>query len=420
MDVTLFSPHFGQKRVIDGFADSEHKFGVVATGRQYGKSLLAQNLMIYWLLNTPNQKGAWITPVYNQCKKIFAEMISSAYPLIKNQNKADLTIEFINGSTLQFLSTDNYNTIRGFSFNYMVIDEAAFIKEDAINEAILPTLTVLGKKCLIISTPKSKNWFYNWYIRGLTPNNNYISFQGISSSNPYVDKEFITEQEKSLPPEIFRQEFLAEFTDAGSDVFTGVDNVCILDEYDAKRNRRCYIGVDTGINGDYTVCTVLDETGKTLGILRVNGGTFQSIGDNILSYLDGFNVIGGFCETNGIGLAMYQILKPKIHKLQSFNTTNTNKVDGIRNLIQTIQNQDLVLPSKTLFPELYNELNAFTYKISSTGLIQFSAPSGLHDDCIMSLMLANEARTKQLFTKSKIYIGQSTPKNNSRIGTYKA
>ena len=106
--------------------------------------------MLYWLLQTPTQKGSWITPVYNQCKKIFQELTNAAHDIIINQNKADLTITFVNGSTLQFLSTDNYNTIRGFSFHYMVIDECAFIKEEAINEAVLPTLTALGRKCLMI------------------------------------------------------------------------------------------------------------------------------------------------------------------------------------------------------------------------------------------------------------------------------
>ena len=133
MNVTLFTPHKGQKAIIEGFADSTHKFGVVATGRQFGKSLLAQNLMLYWLLSNTGQKGAWIAPVYNQCKKVFQELTNAAYEIINKQNKADLTIEFVNGSTLQFLSTDNYNTIRGFSFNYMVVDEAAFVKEESIN-----------------------------------------------------------------------------------------------------------------------------------------------------------------------------------------------------------------------------------------------------------------------------------------------
>ena len=62
MNVKLFSPHRGQKMVIDGFADSEHKFGIVSCGRQWGKSLLSQNLMLYWLLQNPNQ-----SPRHNAC-----------------------------------------------------------------------------------------------------------------------------------------------------------------------------------------------------------------------------------------------------------------------------------------------------------------------------------------------------------------
>ena len=158
MEITLFTPHVGQKAVIDKFADSKHKFGVVATGRQYGKSLLGQNLMLYWLLSSPKQKGAWISPIYNQSKKVFEELINAANKIIVHSNKADLTLRFMNGSTLQFLSAERYDSIRGFSFNYMVVDEAAFIREEAINEAIFPTLSALGKKCLIISTPRDRDW----------------------------------------------------------------------------------------------------------------------------------------------------------------------------------------------------------------------------------------------------------------------
>ena len=85
MDVTLFTPHTGQETIINGFADSSHKFGVVATGRQFGKSLLAQNLMLYWLLSNPGNKGAWVAPIYNQCKKVFNEFID-----LLIQNKEDI------------------------------------------------------------------------------------------------------------------------------------------------------------------------------------------------------------------------------------------------------------------------------------------------------------------------------------------
>jgi phage terminase large subunit-like protein len=181
MNLTLFTPYSGQLNVINGFADSQHKFGVVATGRQYGKSLLAQNLMLYWLLSNQGQKGCWIAPVYNQCRKVFQELTNAAHQIISKSNKAELTVEFINGSTLIFLSSERPDSIRGFSFNYVVIDEASFVSEQAVNEAILPTLSALGKKCLIISTPKGKNWFYSYFIRGLNDNHDIISFQGKST-----------------------------------------------------------------------------------------------------------------------------------------------------------------------------------------------------------------------------------------------
>ena len=269
MQVTLFTPHKGQKQVIDGFANSKHKFGVVACGRQYGKSLLAQNLMLYWLLSKPNQKAGFFSPIFTQAKKVMLELEAAAKPVIKQSNKADLTITFINGSTIQFFGSERYDSIRGFSFNYIVVDEAAFIREEAVNEAIFPTLSAIGKKCLIISTPKSKNWFYNAYLKGNTANDDYISFRGISTDNPYIDEDFINEQSKSLPTDIFRQEYLAEFSEATNDVFRGLDNVCILNEYEEPRkNKRYYFGIDVGISNDFTVCAILDEAGRTANILR--------------------------------------------------------------------------------------------------------------------------------------------------------
>ena len=406
MNINLFSPHKGQKQIIDGFADSEHKFGIVATGRQFGKSLLAQNLMLYWLLKTPNQKAAWITPVYNQCKKIFQELTSAAHGIISSQNKADLTITFINGSTLQFLSTDNYNTIRGFSFHYMVIDEAAFIKEEAINEAVLPTLTALGKKCLIISTPKSKNWFYTYFMRGNTPNSVYIAFKGISRDNPYVSKDFLIEQHKSLPKDIYYQEYLAEFTDAGNDVFTGVSDVCIINEWNGPKNgTRYFAGIDLGLSNDYSVLTIVDEMGRVSYMERVNGTSYSEITTAFIGAIKRYRISGGYCEVNGPGRPVYEVFNQNERKIQEFVTTNESKTEGIRALIYDIQEQKLELPSKELFPHLYNELNAYSYKINATGTVSFNAPSGLHDDCIMSLMLANQARRKLAFSKSKLYIG---------------
>lgn len=405
MQVTLFSPHLGQKKVINGFADSEHKFGIVACGRQFGKSLLAQNLLLYWALQNPKQKCGWVSPIFTQARKVFKELEAASNKLIKSSNKAELTIEFINGSTVQFLGAERFDSIRGFSFNYVIVDEAAFIKEAAMNEAVFPTLSALGKKCLIISTPKSKNWFYTYYLKGINGGSDYISFDGISTDNPYIDTDFINEQAKSLPPSIFAQEYLAQFSEATNDVFRGLDKVCILNEYEEpRRNKRYYFGVDIGLSDDFTVLTILDETGKTVFIDRFNGRTFEDAGKAIIASCKRYSVRNGNIETNGIGKAIFEQVRKAGVKCSPFTTTQESKLTAVRALIQDIEDGVLELPSKDLFPHLYNELSAYTYKTSANGKLSFSHPNGYKDDCVDSLWLANQSRNKLANTKGSIYI----------------
>lgn len=412
MKVTLFSPHDGQKKVIDGFANSDHKFGVVSCGRQFGKSLLGQNLMLYWLLSDKKQKGGWVSPIYNQAKKVFQELSDAAHQLIVHSNKADLTMTFVNGSTLQFLSAERYDSIRGFSFNYLVIDEAAFIREEAMNEAIYPTLSALGKKCLIISTPKSKNWFYTAFLKGINANDDYISFRGISTDNPHISQTFINEQAKSLPTDIFNQEYLAEFSEATNDVFRGLDNICILNEWEEpQRNKQYYFGCDVGLSNDYTVCTIIDESGRTARILRFNGKSIAEAGKTIVNTLRRYNVRGGYIETNNVGQAIFELIRGENIKCKGFVTTQDSKATGVRKLIEDIENGVVLLPSKQLMPECYDELSAYTYKISANGKLSFSHPNGFHDDVVDSLWLANLSRGELANSRGKIYIGGMVKQN---------
>jgi len=406
MQVNLFTPFTKQKEIIDSFANSEHKFGVVATGRQFGKSLLGQNLLLYWLLQNPNQKSLWIAPIYGQCRKVFKELANAAHDVILEKNKAELSITFINGSTLIFLSADRPDSIRGYSANYVIIDEAAFIKEIALTEAILPTMTAIGKKCLIISTPKSKGWFYNYWIKGSEPNKDYISFQGVSTDNPYTDKEFIAEQQSSLPRDIYEQEYNAKFSDAGSEVFRGLDNVCILNNFvNENKRERCYVGVDTGLSNDYSALSIISETGTIQYMERRNGENINAISERFIQICLRYNVVGGYVESNGIGKAMLDLMQPKIRKLQPFFTTQDSKTTMVRSLIQSIEEMSVELPSKEFYPNLYKELTLFTYKMGANGKISFMHPPGLHDDEVDSLMMSNHARS-QLKGGSSLYIGK--------------
>ena len=386
MDITLFTPYKKQKEFIDKFASSKELFGVVAAPRGSGKTLLGINLMLYWLLQKPNQKGGWISPVYSQAKSVMDQIVSSSEKLVSASNRMEGTVTFINGSTIKFLSSDSPDNIRGFRFTHLILDETAFIKETALGTAILPTLNPSGKKCLMISTPKGKNHFYNWYNK-----EGVVAFKFPLTECPYVSNILVSEAKKSLPPDIFKQEFEAEFVDSTNDVFIGIDKVSTITNFQVRR-QDAFIGIDTGLTDDFSVLTILSPVGTVLNVETLNNLSLQEIASKYTSIMKQYNVIGGLIECNGIGKAMADLIRPNFRRIKEFYMTQDRKTDLVRKLISDIESMNVELPTRDLLPALHREFGSYTYKLSPNGKLTFSHATGYKDDHIDSLMLANYSR----------------------------
>ena len=408
MNVNLFTPYTAQREFIDLYSNSNHLFGVLVSPRGSGKTLLGVNLLLYWLLKNSGAKGGWISPVYNQAKSVMETISKNGFELIKSQNKSELSIEFINGSTLKFLSSDRPDSVRGFRFEYLVLDEVAYMKKDAIESAILPTLNPNGKKCLMISTPRSKNHFYEYYIRGQQNENDIISYRIQLSDCPYVNPDLIEEAKKSLPPAVFDSEYNALFTDATNDVFIGFSKNCVYDEWEnPDRNNRYYAGVDVGISNDYSVISIIDESGRVCFMDRINNLPIEEIANRFKGHLKRYNVASGFVESNGIGRGLFELINKEFRDIKPFYTTQENKMTAVRQLMSDINNDVVMLPTKNLFPALYHEMSTYTFRVNPNGKISFTHPSGLHDDAVDALWMSNVARNELRNTgKNKIYIGR--------------
>ena len=389
MNIKLFTPYPKQKEFIDEFLDTEALFGVVVAPRGSGKTLLGINMLLYWLLDNPNAKAGWVSPVYSQAKNVFDTITQSAKELIESSNRMETTITFINGSSIKFLSGDSPDSIRGFRFKYLVIDEAAFIKERTIDQVILPTLNPSGKKCLMISTPKGKNHFYTWYLKEQS-----VAMKFPLTECPYVKDELISAAKTSLPPDLFKQEFLGEFVDSSNDVFVGIDKVSTVGVFTSERREEAFIGIDTGLSADMSVLTVMSPIGRVLWIEALNNENISVIANKFISVMNNYNIVGGFIETNGIGRGMYDLVGPKFRKVKEFNTTQDNKTEMVRKLISDIETMTIELPTLELCPELHSEFGTYTYKMSQNGKLSFGHISGAHDDYIDSLMMANYSRVK--------------------------
>jgi len=396
MDIKLFTPYPLQREFIDEFIESDPMFGVVVAPRGSGKTLMGMNIMLYWLLQKKNQKGGWISPVYNQAKSVYDQIVVASKEVIIQNNRQDLNITFVNGSTLKFLSTDNPDNIRGFRFTHIVIDEIAFQRERAIDQVVLPTLNPNGKKCLMISTPKGRNHFFNWYNK-----TDVIKKKFPLTECPYVNQDLIDAAKASLPPDLFRQEFLAEFVDSANDVFVGVDKVAFVGEY--RTGGDAFIGIDTGLQDDMSVLTLMSPIGRVLNVVSINNKPINDVAETFIQTMLQYNVVGGYIETNGIGRAMYDLVQPRFKKVREFFTTQDNKTEMVRKLINDIETSTVELPSIDLCPELHTEFSTYTYKLSPTGKLSFSHIPGGHDDYVDSLMLANYSRV-QFMTKRPITI----------------
>ena len=398
MNITLFTPYPKQKEFIDKYVDSKELFGVVSAPRGSGKTLLGINLMLYWLLQKPNRKGGWISPVYSQAKSVMDQITASSVDVIETSNRMEGTISFINGSTLKFLSSDSPDNIRGFRFTHLILDEVAFIKETALGTAILPTLNPSGKKCLMISTPRGRNHFYNWFNK-----EEVVSIKFPLTECPYINKDLVLEAKKSLPPDIFRQEFEAEFVDSSNDVFIGIDKVSTINLFSLQQRVDVYAGIDTGLTDDMSVLTLIDGAGRVRWIESLNNRPIQDIAEKFMSTMGNFNIVGGYIETNGIGRGMFDLVQPRYRRISKFNTTQNNKTEMIQKLIRDIEDMTVELPTAELCPELHSEFNTYTYKLSPNGKLTFSHMTGYHDDFVDSLLLANFARVQQ-FAKRNITI----------------
>ena len=393
MRYTGFTPHPKQRDMVNGIISSDAKYHVACVGRQFGKSMMAMNLVLYWAINNGPCKILWVSPVYSQTSKVQKELMSAigASGLVKNCNYSGNYILLKNGSEILFRSAEKYDNIRGLTMDYGVLDEAAFMKEDAWREAIKPVFLVRGKKVLFISTPKGKTWFYELYqLANSFEHAQYQSYTGTSYDTPYIDESEIEEAKKTLPKNVFDQEYLARFIDTGGEVFSNLDQ-CTVDKWPQPRGK-IFCGIDLAKQEDYTVATFMDSDGKVVEIYRANAQEWSTMTRDILQLIRKHQATVTI-EVNSIGDVIYEMIAKEWQDTHPFQTTSKSKTEIIEGLILDVNEASIQIPSKGLWPYLYDELTVFTYEYNpKTRSIKYGHPSGFHDDTVISLALANYSR----------------------------
>ena len=388
-----------QEEIINLAHDPKYKFITLVLSRQQGKTTSMMILVMEWLLEKDKKIGyvcrnnVFVRTMYDELVKIIPDN------LVKRKNGTSYIIESIFGSRLQIFSAESGASLRGQSFHYLICDEFPFFKMEQTdgthlwNDILSPTVKVKGKKCIFVGTPLGKdNIFYTMYKRGLDDSfDDYASLLKTIYDDGLIKKEEIERTRRDIPDVSFRQEYLCEFMDNNDLVFfQGYAKQFKKYPYTYEKT---WIGVDLSGDGtDETIVTKINERDEVEQI--VVKGTLDMKYQQVASIINNSrNLQMAYIEVNGLGAPMYNEIR-KLAKdkalLKEWVTTNSSKEQIITNLaLRIAQNR---ISFNEADNGLRDQFGTFICRYTKSRKVQFEALAGHHDDRIMSLAIALQAK----------------------------
>ena len=406
--------HKGQSRVVE-LLKGNSKYVTVVAPRQTGKTFLAMQALLYWSINDPGSKIFFCSPTYAQAKKVLEDLYNAIAQsgIVESYNKSDVTLKLKNGSVMQFKSTEREDSLRGYTGDYMVVDEAAYHGEEVWGSVLKPIMLVRGKTVLFISTPKGNNYFKKLYDAGQDPDQpDYASCRMHYTENPHLDIKELEEARRSLPSHIFQAEYEGSFTESGQTVFA--DTTPNQFSQWPQPIGKVFCGIDLGRANDYTVATFMDSEGNIIDIYRENLQDWSQMIQEMLVKIKKWRATV-MVETNSIGDVVFEMLKKQWQDTHPFVTSSKSKNEIIESLAVDLNNLDVKIPSPELFGPLQFELSIYEYDYSpKTRSIRYNAPNGFHDDTVMSLAICNANRKENKSIGSYSYVARNSGGTNWR------
>ena len=282
-------------------------------------------------------------------------------------------IKLLNGSVLYCLPTGKTGAfIRGFTIDFLIADEAAFISEQ-VWLAIMPMIAVSQKTrgfgwIILLSTPFGKGgYFYkSCYSK------DFKQIHITSEQCDRISKKFLRKERLRLTKQEYSQEYLAKFIDEFSQLFGTTlikDRMTFLNwEFSKhyKKSRRYYLGVDFARFGGDENAFVIAEMDKNskIKIVKIQTTERKSITDSVrrIQYLhEKYKFCKIFVDDGGVGGGATDLLREKVGKRRVIGLNNASKSQQKRQKKGKILKEDLYSNSLVLMEnkniELINDLD---------------------------------------------------------------
>jgi len=273
------------------FFDDPHRFKVMAKGRRFGATSSCASYAMREMLDASRTgvpaKILWIDVIYSNISRYYARCFLPTLCTIptmawewKEQQKQ---LTMANGSYMDMRSADRPESLEGFGYTIIIINEAGIVLKDRSlwQVSIAPMALDYNAKVVFVGTPKGKtdkatsemSLYYELYLKGKDEKELlWKSWQFSTYDNPLFTKGNIDELVAEIPPVIRRQEIYGEFIDISEDVIFYQDWFPVVDElpFDASILNKI-MSLDTAFKtkeeSDYSACIVIYQTLTTYYIV---------------------------------------------------------------------------------------------------------------------------------------------------------
>jgi len=385
-----YTPHAAQMEIHKA---RDARFRTVCTGRRFGKTLcMAAEILDRGGGDAGGDYG-WVAPTYTVADRGIDAFRAIAPDFVRIVGRMPARAEFEGAAgacRVWFLSADNPDGIRGFGFRGMVVDEAAAIPVNVWNYVLRPTLAQTLGWGVFISTPAGRNWFYDMFTRGVERQPGFRSFTFPSNVSPYFPAQEWEEARRTLPEDVFRQEYMAEFLEDSAGVFRGVDG-CLVADLGVRSEGlgvggTVLVGCDIAKHTDWTVLVAIDaKTGLCLEIERFNQLDWPVQRERIAAFVKRWRA-RLVMDATGVGDPVFDDLCRVLPQVEGFKITGNSKRELVQGLMVAVEQRRVSWP--VAWDVMTAEMKRYEYEIGPTGQVSYSAPAGYHDDCVMALALA--------------------------------
>jgi hypothetical protein len=374
------------------------RFRVLVAHRRFGKTTLAINELVKAALENPGGRYWYVAPTYRQAKTIALRALKEYLPpeFIERKNENDLTFDLINGSEIALKGAENEDSLRGAGLEGMVLDEFQGFSRETWEAVLEPTLAESDGWALFLGTPKGRNAFFEMFQRGNNPDfKDWSSHRwSIVDTKQLGHTRFpmskINDKKLSVTENTFREEWMAEFLEGAGTVFRGIKEVTDVPlppgGVEPMWDCTYQMGVDLARLRDWTVITVVNHRMEVVYWDRFQQIDWETQKYKIMAVSDKYHHCPFFLDATGLGDPILNDLQRMGANVRAYKIASASqKKDLIDNLQIRIEQKQIRIPNE---PQIIQELEAFTYKVTAANRTVYQTTKGFHDDCVISLALS--------------------------------